>query len=87
MYVKRSSFGPIVTFVTTAEFKPAIETVYGLDPPVTSNPVGWHVCSRSDADTFGVTFKSVEGVEGKQLESPSAGRKEGKMRLRMYAME
>lgn len=70
MYVKRSSFGPIVIFVTT-EFKAAIEMMYGLVPPVTCKSRGWQVCRLSEVDTFDEISRSVEDDEGRQLESPS----------------
>ena len=43
MNVNTSSVGPIVTFVTTGEFTAASDRLYGICPPYTRKPTGWHV--------------------------------------------
>jgi hypothetical protein len=43
MYVKASSAGPRVTFVTTGELSAAKVTTYGGTPPRIVSPQGWQV--------------------------------------------
>lgn len=69
MKVKTSSFGPIVTFVTTGEEMAAREMLYGLTPPVIVNPQGSQVLMP--LVTFGVTTAGLEGVGGWQELSPA----------------
>ena len=73
MNVKTSSFAPIVTFVTTGEFKADKTTVYGLTPSLIVSPHGSHVTREV---TFGCTEATgVDGAGGKHEVSDPAGAK------------
>jgi hypothetical protein len=70
MNVNTSSVGPIVTFVTTGEFTAEIDRLYGICPPKTRKPTGWHVSARV---TFVTMVMFVVGAGGRQEAVVPAG--------------
>ena len=68
MYVTVSSPFLSVIFVTTKEFRAAIDTLYGLVPPVIASPSGSHGLRRRLV-TLGVIVILADGSGGIQLSS------------------
>ena len=68
MNVTVSSLFPSVIFVTTEEFSAAIDTLYGLVPPVIASPSGSHGLRRRPV-TLGVIVILADGFGGIQLSS------------------